>query len=98
MKKEELEAIKQQIREEVREEMLNILEENKKSNVWQMYMKQEIRPILEEKLGAKKETWNMITALNTIARTYTKRSQVSRINEEDLKKVKPLITWIVSEF
>ncbi len=98
MRKEELEQLKQQIREEVREEMLSLLEENKKHNVWQVYTKQEIRPILEEKLGTKKEMWNMLTALNTIARTYCKKSQVSKISEEGLEKVKPLIMQIVSEF
>lgn len=92
----EIEQLKKEIREEVREEMLNLLEKNKKSNVWQRFTKDSIKPLLEEKGLVAKEKYNFINALNTIARVYTKKDQVCKINEEELEKVKPIVLWLVN--
>ncbi len=98
MSKEELEKLKEELREEVRTEVINAMKDNQKTNVWQSFMKTEIRPLLEQKITDKRQMWAVTTALNTIARVYTNRNGVCRINEEDLEKIKPLINSIVNEF
>ena len=100
MSKEELEKIKQELREEIRKELNEAIESTKKYSVWTNYQKEYIVPKLFE-LGYQEHTksFNRLKeTLGTLARIYVNKSFVSKITEEDLEKIKSLIEMILERW
>ena len=98
MDKKEIEKIKEELREEIRREIETAIESNRNTSVWHDYVADSIKPLLEKKIKNPKEKYNLMTALNTIARVYANKRHVYKITDKDLETIKPIITMIIEEF
>lgn len=98
MDKKEIEKLKKELREEIRKEIETSLEKNRNTSVWHDYVVASIKPLLDEKIENSKEKYNLMTALNTIARVHAKKKHVYKLTEQDLETIKPIVTRIIEEF
>ncbi len=97
MTKEQLEILKNEIREELKAELNKAIEDNKTTQIWAKYMKEEVIPRIDKKFDNGKIRYNLRNAINTIARIKVNKNLTCKITKEDLEEIKPLVETILTQ-